>query len=59
MGRVPAPAQGLLELTQLDIYEMARSKSDAARLLDELYALHSREVSWPGCCHWLAVHILW
>ncbi|CAK0783737.1 hypothetical protein CVIRNUC_006936 [Coccomyxa viridis] len=35
--------QGLLELTQLDIYEMARSKSDAARLLDELYALHSRE----------------
>ena len=53
-----ASAQGLLELTQLDIYEMARSKSDAARLLDELYALHSREVGWPLRLPLLAAHTL-
>ena len=37
---------------------MARSKSDAARLLDELYALHSREVGWPLRFQLLAAHIL-
>lgn len=56
--QLSASAQGLLELTQLDIYEMARSKSDAARLLDELYALHSREVGWPLRFQLLAAHIL-
>ena len=41
--------QGLLGLKQLDIYEMANSGSDAAHLLSELNALHSREVaSCPG-----------
>lgn len=42
--------QGLLGLTQLDIHEMAHSSSDAAQLLQELNALHSREVAaslWP------------
>ncbi len=37
--------QGLLGLTQLDIYEMAHSNNDAAQLLSELNALHSREVA--------------
>ena len=41
----PLLLQGLLGLKQLDIYEIAHSKSDAARLLSEIDALHSREVA--------------
>ncbi len=44
--------QGLLGLTQLDIYEMAHSNNDAAQLLSELNTLHSREVAAPLCHHY-------
>ena len=45
MSRVSWCCQGLLGLTQLDIHEMAHSNNDAAQLLSQLNALHSREVA--------------